>query len=172
MQRALLNNAEVVDVLAKEWIWKRSGYQGERSMKLPTSAGASIQLGMISQDVPRSFYVPISRSTGQVLPGRYLRSGSDRRGGHLSPLLAKYGELTARRARLDHHRFSWPIATPAPGMVQHHLFIGEPLRKQQRWLFALTMTDYVNRGCNLSSGSRSRLQNRRIPATISREIGF
>lgn len=66
------DNAEVVYVTAKQWMWKLQHVDGTREInELHVPIGQSIELRMISQDVIHSFYVPDFRIKQDVLPGRY-----------------------------------------------------------------------------------------------------
>ena len=66
------DNAHVVYVVAKQWMWKLQHVDGAREInELHVPVGQSIELRMISQDVIHSFYVPDFRIKQDVLPGRY-----------------------------------------------------------------------------------------------------
>ena len=66
------DNAQVVYVVAKQWMWKLQHADGAREInELHVPVGQSIELRMISQDVIHSFYVPDFRIKQDVLPGRY-----------------------------------------------------------------------------------------------------
>jgi cytochrome c oxidase subunit 2 len=66
------DNAQVVYVVAKQWMWKLQHIDGAREInELHVPVGQSIELRMISQDVIHSFYVPDFRIKQDVLPGRY-----------------------------------------------------------------------------------------------------
>jgi cytochrome c oxidase subunit 2 len=66
------DNAQVVYVVAKQWMWKLQHLDGAREInELHVPVGQSIELRMISQDVIHSFYVPNFRIKQDVLPGRY-----------------------------------------------------------------------------------------------------
>ena len=66
------DNAQVVYVVAKQWMWKLQHIDGVREInELHVPVGQSIELRMISQDVIHSFYVPDFRIKQDVLPGRY-----------------------------------------------------------------------------------------------------
>jgi cytochrome c oxidase subunit 2 len=66
------DNAQVVYVVAKQWMWKLQHTNGTREInELHVPVGQSIELHMISQDVIHSFYVPDFRIKQDVLPGRY-----------------------------------------------------------------------------------------------------
>ncbi len=66
------DNAEVVYVEAKQWMWKLQHENGIREINaLHVPVGRAIRLEMISQDVIHSFYVPAFRIKQDVLPGRY-----------------------------------------------------------------------------------------------------
>jgi cytochrome c oxidase subunit 2 len=66
------DNAQVVYVIAKQWMWKLQHLDGAREInELHVPVGQSIELRMISQDVIHSFYVPNFRIKQDVLPGRY-----------------------------------------------------------------------------------------------------
>lgn len=65
-------NAEQVDVVAKQWMWKFQHMDGQREInELHVPVGRDIVLNMISQDVIHSFFVPAFREKADVLPGRY-----------------------------------------------------------------------------------------------------
>jgi cytochrome c oxidase subunit II len=66
------DNAQVVYVVAKQWMWKLQHIDGAREInELHVPVGQSIELRMISQDVIHSFYAPAFRIKQDVLPGRY-----------------------------------------------------------------------------------------------------
>lgn len=66
------DNAQIVYVVAKQWMWKLQHTDGSREInELHVPVGQSIELRMISQDVIHSFYVPAFRIKQDVLPGRY-----------------------------------------------------------------------------------------------------
>lgn len=66
------DNAQVVYVVAKQWMWKLQHIDGAREInELHVPEGQSIELRMISQDVIHSFYAPDFRIKQDVLPGRY-----------------------------------------------------------------------------------------------------
>jgi cytochrome c oxidase subunit 2 len=66
------DNAQIVYVVAKQWMWKTQHVDGIREInELHVPVGQSIELRMISQDVIHSFYVPDFRIKQDVLPGRY-----------------------------------------------------------------------------------------------------
>jgi cytochrome c oxidase subunit 2 len=65
-------NAQVVYVVAKQWMWKLQHIDGAREInELHVPVGQSIELRMISQDVIHSFWVPNFRIKQDVLPGGY-----------------------------------------------------------------------------------------------------
>jgi cytochrome c oxidase subunit 2 len=65
-------DAMVVDVTAKQWMWKFSYPDGRASMdQLTVPVGRPIKLVMTSRDVIHSFYVPAFRMKHDVVPGRY-----------------------------------------------------------------------------------------------------
>lgn len=65
-------DAEVVYVVAKQWMWKTQHLNGIREINtLHVPVGKPIRLDMISQDVIHSFYVPAFRIKQDVLPKRY-----------------------------------------------------------------------------------------------------
>jgi cytochrome c oxidase subunit 2 len=66
------DNAQVVYVVAKQWMWKLQHIDGTREInELHVPVGQPVELRMISQDVIHSFYVPDFRIKQDVLPGRY-----------------------------------------------------------------------------------------------------
>lgn len=66
------DNAQIVYVVAKQWMWKLQHVDCIREInELHVAVGQSIELRMISQDVIHSFYVPDFRVKQDVLPGRY-----------------------------------------------------------------------------------------------------
>lgn len=65
-------DAEIVYVDAKQWMWKFAYADGRVSNDVLTvPLGRPIKLVMISRDVIHSFYVPGFRVKQDVLPGRY-----------------------------------------------------------------------------------------------------
>ncbi|MBX3200916.1 MAG: cytochrome c oxidase subunit II [Labilithrix sp.] len=65
-------DAEIVYVDAKQWMWKFAYADGRASNDVLTvPLGRPIKLVMISRDVIHSFYVPGFRVKQDVLPGRY-----------------------------------------------------------------------------------------------------
>ncbi|HEY2708521.1 MAG TPA: cytochrome c oxidase subunit II [Caulobacteraceae bacterium] len=65
-------NSIVIDVVAKQWMWKFEHPGGQREIDdLHVPAGRDVRLSMISQDVIHSFFVPALRIKQDVLPGRY-----------------------------------------------------------------------------------------------------
>ncbi len=67
-------DAEEVDVVAKQWMWKFQHMDGQREINtLHVPVGRNIVLTMVSQDVIHSFFVPAFRIKADVLPGRYTR---------------------------------------------------------------------------------------------------
>lgn len=66
------DDAEIVYVDAKQWMWKFAYADGRASNDVLTvPVGRPIKLVMISRDVIHSFYVPGFRVKQDVLPGRY-----------------------------------------------------------------------------------------------------
>ncbi len=66
------DNAEVVYVVAKQWMGKAQHLGGQREIDtLHVPVGRAIRLDMISQDVIHSFFVPDFRIKQDVLPDRY-----------------------------------------------------------------------------------------------------
>jgi cytochrome c oxidase subunit 2 len=62
----------VIDVVAKQWMWKFEHPEGQREIDdLHVPVGQDIRLSMTSQDVIHSFFVPALRIKQDVLPGRY-----------------------------------------------------------------------------------------------------
>lgn len=71
-----LNNpppdAFVIDVVAKQWMWKFQHPSGTREINaLHVPTGTPVKLVMTSQDVIHSLYIPALRLKRDVLPGRY-----------------------------------------------------------------------------------------------------
>lgn len=67
------NDAMVVYVTAKQWMWKFAYPDGRASMDVLTVPnGRAIKLVMISRDVIHSFFVPAFRQKQDVLPGQYI----------------------------------------------------------------------------------------------------
>lgn len=65
-------NAVVVNVVAKQWMWKFQHPNGRREINvLHLPLGRSVKLNMISEDVIHSFFVSEFRIKQDVLPGRY-----------------------------------------------------------------------------------------------------
>jgi len=65
-------NAEQVNVVAKQWMWKFQHMDGQREInELHIPVGRDVVLNMISQDVIHSFFVPAFREKADVLPARY-----------------------------------------------------------------------------------------------------
>jgi cytochrome c oxidase subunit 2 len=78
-------DALVIDVVAKQWMWKFEHPGGQREIdELHVPAGRPVKLVMISQDVIHSLYLPALRIKQDVLPGRYttLWFNADRPGGY------------------------------------------------------------------------------------------
>jgi cytochrome c oxidase subunit II len=66
------NDADVVYVDAKQWMWKFSYTDGRTANDILTvPVGRPIKLVMTSRDVIHSFYVPAFRVKTDVLPNRY-----------------------------------------------------------------------------------------------------
>lgn len=66
------DNAQVVYVVAKQWMWKLQHVDGTREInELHVPVGQPIELRMISQDVIHSFCLPDFRIKQDVLPSRY-----------------------------------------------------------------------------------------------------
>jgi len=62
----------VIDVVAKQWMWKFEHPGGQREIDdLHVPVGQDVKLTMTSQDVIHSFFVPALRIKQDVLPGRY-----------------------------------------------------------------------------------------------------
>ena len=65
-------DALVIDVVAKQWMWKFQHPGGQREINdLHVPSGQPVKLVMVSQDVIHSFFVPALRIKQDVLPGRY-----------------------------------------------------------------------------------------------------
>jgi cytochrome c oxidase subunit 2 len=65
--------AMVVNVTAKQWMWKFSYPGGRRAIDVLTvPVGRPVKLLMTSRDVIHSFYVPAFRIKQDVIPGRYV----------------------------------------------------------------------------------------------------
>jgi len=65
-------DALVIDVVAKQWMWKFEHPEGQREIDdLHVPAGRDVRLNMTSEDVIHSFFVPALRIKQDVLPGRY-----------------------------------------------------------------------------------------------------
>jgi cytochrome c oxidase subunit 2 len=65
-------DALVIDVVAKQWMWKVQHASGQREInELHVPAGVPVRLLMTSQEVIHSFFVPAFRVKQDVLPGRY-----------------------------------------------------------------------------------------------------
>ena len=65
-------NAEEIDVVGKQWMWKIQHANGQREInELHLLLGQPVKLVMASQDVIHSFFVPAFRSKQDVVPGRY-----------------------------------------------------------------------------------------------------
>jgi cytochrome c oxidase subunit 2 len=66
------DDAVVVQVLGKRWMWKLQHPNGRREInELHVPVGQAVRLNMTSEDVIHSFYVPAFRIKADVLPGRY-----------------------------------------------------------------------------------------------------
>jgi cytochrome c oxidase subunit 2 len=66
-------DAMVVYVSAKQWMWKFAYPDGRKSNDvLVVPVGRPVRLVMTSRDVIHSFYVPAFRQKRDVLPGRYV----------------------------------------------------------------------------------------------------
>jgi cytochrome c oxidase subunit 2 len=62
----------VIDVVAKQWMWKFEHPGGQREIDdLHVPVARDVELTMTSQDVIHSFFVPALRIKQDVLPGRY-----------------------------------------------------------------------------------------------------
>jgi cytochrome c oxidase subunit II len=78
--------ALVIDVVAKQWMWKFQHPGGQREIdELHVPMGEPVELTMISQDVIHSLFLPALRIKQDVLPGRYtsLWFNADRPGEYL-----------------------------------------------------------------------------------------
>jgi cytochrome c oxidase subunit 2 len=66
------SDALVIDVVAKQWMWKVQHPGGQREInELHVPTGVPVRLLMTSQDVIHSFFVPAFRVKQDVLPWRY-----------------------------------------------------------------------------------------------------
>jgi cytochrome c oxidase subunit 2 len=66
------DDAAVVYVVAKQWMWKMQHPEGQREInELHVPVGRSVKLLLTSEDVIHSFFVPDFRIHVDVLPGRY-----------------------------------------------------------------------------------------------------
>jgi len=66
------DDARVVYVTAKQWMWKFQHQDGQREInELHVPVGQPVKLILTSEDVIHSFYVPEFRIHMDVLPGRY-----------------------------------------------------------------------------------------------------
>jgi cytochrome c oxidase subunit 2 len=66
------DDATVVYVVGKQWMWKMQHPGGQREMNtLTVPAGRPVKLLLTSEDVIHSFFVPDFRIHMDVLPGRY-----------------------------------------------------------------------------------------------------
>lgn len=71
--RSAPDDAEVVYVDAKQWMWKFAYSDGRSANDILTvPVGRPVKLVMTSRDVIHSFYVPEFRVKQDVLPGRYV----------------------------------------------------------------------------------------------------
>lgn len=67
------DGAMVINVTAKQWMWKFSYPSGRRAINVLTvPVGRAVKLLMTSRDVIHSFYVPGFRIKQDVIPGRYV----------------------------------------------------------------------------------------------------
>lgn len=67
-------DALVVNVVAKQWMWKFQHPEGQREINtLHVPAGEPVKLVMSSDDVIHSLFLPALRIKQDVLPGRYTR---------------------------------------------------------------------------------------------------
>jgi cytochrome c oxidase subunit 2 len=65
-------DSQVIDVVAKQWMWKFEHPGGQREIDdLHVPVGRDVRLSMTSQDVIHSFFVPALRIKQDVVPGRY-----------------------------------------------------------------------------------------------------
>jgi cytochrome c oxidase subunit 2 len=66
------DDAEVVYVVGKQWMWKLQHPEGQREInELHVPVGRPVKLLLTSEDVIHSFFVPAFRIHMDVLPGRY-----------------------------------------------------------------------------------------------------
>jgi len=72
MKRPASDNAMVVHVVGKQWMWKLQHPDGQREIdELHVPVGRPIKLVMSSQDVIHSFGIPAFRIKQDVVPGSY-----------------------------------------------------------------------------------------------------
>jgi len=65
-------NAEEIEVVGKQWMWKVQHANGRREInQLHLLIGQPVKLVMTSQDVIHNFSIPAFRSKQDVVPGRY-----------------------------------------------------------------------------------------------------
>src|SRR5262245_28998664 len=66
------DDAMVVNVVGKRWMWKVQHSNGRREIdELHVPVGRAVRLNMTSEDVIHSFFIPAFRIKADVLPGRY-----------------------------------------------------------------------------------------------------
>ena len=66
------DDAQVVYVVGKQWMWKFQHPEGQREIdELNVPVGRPVKLLLTSEDVIHSFFVPAFRVHMDVLPGRY-----------------------------------------------------------------------------------------------------
>jgi cytochrome c oxidase subunit 2 len=67
-------NAMVINVVAKQWMWKFQHPEGQREINaLHVPVSQPVELVMTSQDVIHSLYLPALRIKQDVLPDRYTK---------------------------------------------------------------------------------------------------
>ncbi len=68
-------NAEVVYVVGKQWMWKLQHERGQSEInELHLEVNRPVRLILTSEDVIHDFFVPAFRSHIDVLPGRYVET--------------------------------------------------------------------------------------------------
>jgi cytochrome c oxidase subunit 2 len=67
-------NAEQIDVVAKQWMWKIEHMAGAREINtIHVPANTPVRLVMTSEDVIHSLYIPALRIKQDLVPGRYTQ---------------------------------------------------------------------------------------------------
>ena len=96
------DDATVVYVTAKQWMWKFEYPDGASSNDvLVVPAGRPVKLVMISRDVIHSFYVPAFRLKQDVLPGRYTTLWFEAKPGTYPVFCAEYCGVSHSRMRAE-----------------------------------------------------------------------